>query len=205
MRILFVCTGNICRSPLAERLATVWAEQSLGSAAATVVIRSAGTEGLDGRPMDRKSGRALMDLGGDPTGFAARPLLPVMADRADLVLTMTRKHRRLVLAGAPRALRRTFTLPEAASLLEWVDTIGLAEMPLQARAQELAARLNDGRARRRTDERDDVEDPIGQSATVHADVAGRIAANLRPLADILFAPTWSGAAWSPNDRLVARA
>jgi len=155
--------------------------------------------------MDSRSARALSDLGGDPNGFVARTLQPVMADRADLVFTMTRRQRRLVLAGAPRALRRTFTLPEAADLLEWVDVIGLAQLPLQERARELAARLNDGRARRRTDERDDVQDPIGQSSTVHADVAGRIAASLRPLADVLFTQTWSGSARNPADRLVARA
>jgi protein-tyrosine phosphatase len=205
MRILFVCTGNICRSPLAERLATVWADQSLGPAAAGVVVRSAGTDALEGRPMDRRSGQALLDLGGNPKGFAARTFQPVMADRADLVLTMTRRHRRLVLGGAPKALRKTFTLPEAADLMDWVDVIGLAELPLQSRARELTARLNDGRARRRTNDRDDVEDPIGQSAAVHADVAGRIAASLRPLADVLFAPYWSGSGLATNDRLVTRA
>jgi hypothetical protein len=50
-----------------------------------------------------------------------------------------------------------------------------------------------------------VEDPIGQSAAVHADVAGRIAASLRPLADVLFAPYWSGSGLATNDRLVTRA
>lgn len=155
--------------------------------------------------MDKRSGRALLDLGGDPTGFTARTLAPVMADRADLVLTMTRRHRRLVLGGAPRALRRTFTLPEAADLLSHTDLSGLTDMPLQPRATELARRLNAGRAHRRTAEADDVEDPIGQSSTVHADVAGRIAANLRPLADVLFAQSWSGSEWLPTGRLVAQA
>ncbi|MGY2078747.1 arsenate reductase/protein-tyrosine-phosphatase family protein [Modestobacter sp. SYSU DS0657] len=204
MRILFVCTGNICRSPLAERLATVWAEQSLGRNAAGIAIRSAGFEGLDGKPMDKRSGRALIDLGGDPTGFTARTLVAPMADRADLVLTMTRRHRRLVLAGAPRALRRTFTLPEAADLLHQVDVTGIAELPLAERARELAVRLNSGRAHRRTDEADDVEDPIGQSSTVHADVAGHIAATLRPLADVLFAQSWATARWAPTGELLAQ-
>jgi protein-tyrosine phosphatase len=154
--------------------------------------------------MDKRSGQALLDLGGNPTGFTARTLQPMMADRADLVLTMTRRHRRLVLGGAPRALRKTFTLPEAADLMDWVDVIGLAEMPLQERARELTARLNDGRARRRTNDRDDVEDPIGQSSTVHADVAGRIAASLRPLADVLFAPYWSGSSRGTSQHLIAR-
>ncbi|MGY1624197.1 hypothetical protein ACI789_18520 [Geodermatophilus sp. SYSU D00965] len=186
MRLLFVCTGNICRSPLAERLAVSWAEQSMGAGAATVHIRSAGTDGLDGKPMDKRSAAALTELGGDPTGFTAQTVHPRMVDEADLVLTMTRRHRRVLLADAPRAMRRTFTLPEAADLLRTADLRGLVELPLHLRARELAARLNDGRARRRGHESDDVFDPIGESSAVHKQVADRIARKLRPLADVLF-------------------
>jgi protein-tyrosine phosphatase len=99
---------------------------------------------------------------------------------------MTRHQRRLVLAQAPLALRRTFTLPEAADLLTGTDLRGLQELPMRRRAGELALRLNDGRARRRGVEADDVYDPIGQSASVHGQVAARIGRKIRPLADVLF-------------------
>jgi protein-tyrosine phosphatase len=197
MRLLFVCTGNICRSPLAERLASTWAEQSLGAGAATVHIASAGTDALDGRSMDSRSAAALTKLGGDPIGFAARTIVPEMADGADLVLTMTRRQRRLVLAQAPRALRHTFTLPEAADLIRTADLRGLADLPLHRRAGALADRLNAGRARRRGLESDDVFDPIGQSGSVHSQVAARIARKLRPLADILFMDDHSGDGRAP--------
>jgi protein-tyrosine phosphatase len=186
MRLLFVCTGNICRSPLAERLASAWAEKSLGPSAATVHIRSAGTEALDGRPMEARSAAALVALGGDPTGFSARTVTAAMVDDADLILTMTRRQRRQVLTRAPRALRRTFTLPEAADLLRTADLRGVVELPLHQRAWELAARLNAGRVRRRGVEADDVFDPIGQSGGVHRQVAARIERKLSPLADVLF-------------------
>jgi protein-tyrosine phosphatase len=192
MRLLFVCTGNICRSPLAERLANSWAEQSLGAVAATVHIRSAGTEALDGHAMDKRSAAALVSLGGDPTGFVARTLVPSMAEQADLVLTMTRKQRRSVLTLAPRALRHTFTLPEAADLLHATGGEGLELVPLRRRASELAARLNAGRAWRRGADSDDVFDPIGQAADVHGQVAARIARKLQPLTDVLFADDRSG-------------
>jgi protein-tyrosine phosphatase len=198
MRLLFVCTGNICRSPLAERLASSWAEQSLGAGAARVHVRSAGTDGLEGKPMDKRSAAALTELGGDPSGFLARTLNPRMADDADLVLTMTRRHRRLVLAQAPRTLRRTFTLPEAADLLRTADLRGITDLPLTERARELAGRLNEGRAQRRGIEADDVVDPIGQSSAVHRKVADRISRKLRPLADILFADEIADETWAPR-------
>jgi protein-tyrosine phosphatase len=197
MRLLFICTGNICRSPLAERLAAAWAEKALGAGAAAVKVRSAGTDALEGKPMDSRSAAALAKLGGDSTGFAARTFVPAMANEADLVLTMTRRHRRLVLAQAPRALRRTFTLPEAADLLTSADLRGLEQLPLRRRAGELAARLNDGRARRRTVDADDVYDPIGQSGSVHSQVAARIARKLQPLADALFVDNAEGP-WLPS-------
>lgn len=197
MRLLFVCTGNICRSPLAERLAGSWAAESLGAGAAMVHIWSAGTEGLDGKAIHAKSAAALVELGGDPSGFASQPFRPQMATEADLVFTMTRKQRRSVLAVAPRALRRTFTLPEAADLLRQADLRGVTDQPIRVRAQELAARLNAVRAYRRTTETDDVFDPIGQSGSVHRQVADRIARKLRPLADVLFAEESPGRAWAP--------
>ncbi len=188
MRLLFVCTGNICRSPLAERLAAALAEDALGPGAAAVHVRSAGTEALDGKGMDARSAAALHKLGGDPAGFTARTVTPAMVYGADLILTMTRRHRRLVLAQAPRALRRTFTLPEAADLLSGADLTGIRQLPLGQRAAELAERLNAGRARRRPVEADDVFDPIGQSGNIHEQVAARIARKLQPLAEVLFAP-----------------
>ena len=187
MRLLFVCTGNICRSPLAERLAATLAEEALGASAATVLVRSAGTDALDGKGMDARSASALRKLGGDPEGFVARTFTPAMAYGADLVLTMTRQHRRLVLAQAPRAMKRTFTLPEAAALMADADLTGLRQLPLDQRAVELAVRLNEGRARRRPVEADDVFDPIGQSSGIHEQVAARIARKIQPLAELLFA------------------
>lgn len=187
MRLLFICTGNICRSPLAERLASAWAEQALGAGAATVHVRSAGMEALDGRPMDSRSAAALKKLGGEPGGFVAQSFVPAMAESADLIFTMTRRHRRLVLTEAPRAMRRTFTLAEAADLLLTVNASGVRELPLADRARELATRLNSGRPRRRSADADDMHDPIGQASSVHDYVAARIARKLRPLTETLFA------------------
>ncbi len=188
MRILFVCTGNVCRSPVAERLATTWAREKLASSpeADAVHIDSAGLSAVAGRPMDPDTAAALVELGGDPAGFQSREFTAELAVDADLVLTMTRDQRRSVLEANPRGLRRTFTLTEAADLLQWADLTGLSLLPLTARARELGRRLDAARAGRPTADSDDIADPIGQRAAVHQEVAGLVAAALRPLADVLF-------------------
>jgi protein-tyrosine phosphatase len=114
VHVLFVCTGNICRSPTAERLAVAYANE----AGVQLTASSAGTHGLTGHPMDETAAVVLRQLGGEPDGFSARRISPGIAGDADLILTMTSRHRDDVLAVAPRKLRRTFTLLEAASLAE---------------------------------------------------------------------------------------
>ena len=185
VRLLFVCTGNLCRSPIAEQLLHAWAAEELGHSAPLVQVASAGTEAADGQPMDPRSAQAVAELGADPTGARARRLRPGDTADVDLVLTATRWHRRVVLELDPRALRRAFTLGEAARLLESADLTGLDLVPLEGRARELAVRLHAARSRR-ADVDDDVRDPIGQSLEVHREVAAEIAGLLRPLADVLF-------------------
>lgn len=196
MQLLFVCTGNICRSPVAAGLMSAWTARDLGSDSAQVRIASAGVEAPDGQPMDADSYRAALELGGDADLLGAhlsRPLDAAEVGDADLVLTLSRWQRKKVLARAPRVLRRTFTLPEAAALLDIADVGGVADLPLEQRASELAVRLNAARARRRVSDSDDVRDPIGRRFEEHRRTAERIAADLRPLAAVLLAPVPAGA------------
>ena len=186
MKLLFVCTGNVCRSPVAERLAVMWTRQRLGSRATELQIHSAGVRARPGEPMDERSAVALLRLGGDPSGFRSRPLTTLMAREADLVITMTRQHRRLVLEQAPQGLRRTFTLLEASALLRHVDPSGLVGLPLPDRARELGLCLDSARALRTSSPTDDVLDPIGHRRPVHQQVADQIAAALGPLVAVLF-------------------
>jgi protein-tyrosine phosphatase len=189
VRILFVCTGNLCRSPVAERLAAAWVGQSLAGSPelADVALSSAGTRATEGQEMAPASASALRQLGGVPEGFRSSALTPELANSADLIITMTRQHRREVLRMTPRGLRRTFTLIEAADLLVRADLRGLPTMPLTARACELGLRLDAARAHRPSSDRDDVVDPMGRRPAVHTETAGTIATALRPLADVLFA------------------
>ena len=168
LHILFVCTGNICRSPTAERLAAAHASaQKIPDFAAS----SAGTRAVIGHPVHSTAGEVLAGLGGDPSHFAARQLSARVASVADLVLTMTRGHRDAVLELAPHKLHRTFTLAEASILVSrfQVRTVSdLAHMrPRLAASEDL-----------------DILDPIGQHADVFETVGQQIADFLPPVIEL---------------------
>lgn len=183
VRILFVCTGNICRSPMGERLTRAFLDDAVGASAAAVDTMSAGTHAVVGSEMEPSSALALTGLGGMPEGFCAQQLNAGMIDSAELTLTMTRQHRRSVLKLAPRAMFRTFTLREAADLLEGVDQSALPPASrFEERGRALVHALGRQRAtRRHADRVDDVLDPIGHCASVHQDVGQQILDALVPL------------------------
>ena len=181
--LLFVCTGNICRSPLAERYAVHRLAGEAPDLASLVTVRSAGVRGLEGYPMDPLAEAQLDRLGGSASGFAARRLVAGHVESADLVVTMTRTHRSAALAEAPAALRRTFTLLEAADLVQLVEGAGQAETRPTS-PTELVAAMAALRSQARLDQYD-VADPIGRSPLVHADVADVITAAVDELVSAL--------------------
>ena len=119
-RILFICTGNICRSPFMERLMRARLDDALGAASGRIVVSSAGTWALTGEPMNDDAAEVLREYGGDPAGFVARGLDADEVNAADLVLTATREHRSIVVSEVPRAASKTATLREFARLLSGV-------------------------------------------------------------------------------------
>jgi protein-tyrosine phosphatase len=179
-----VCTGNVCRSPLAERLGRAHLGRLLGEDAGLLRIESAGTRAVVGAQMHPDSAEVLGRLGGDLTGFQARQLTDGMAVRADLTLTLTREHRHQVLARAPRALSRTFTLLEAAALLQLVDPCdaALGATPAE-RFRALTNALATARSVRPSRSDDDILDPIGLPAEIHAQVGQVVADGLVPVLD----------------------
>ncbi|MDW5612046.1 protein-tyrosine-phosphatase [Mycolicibacterium sp. D5.8-2] len=168
LHVLFVCTGNICRSPTAERLASAMADQlQIPSFAAS----SAGTRALVGHPIHHNAVAVLEGLGGSGTGFAARQLTPRIASSADLVLAMTREHRDVVLERAPHKLGQTFTIVEAARLAAEFGAENFTD-------------LADLRSRLTATDSFDVPDPIGQAPEVFAMVGQRIADLLQPILEL---------------------
>ena len=109
--VLFICTGNICRSPAAELLFRA------GLADVDLLeVTSAGTSGMTGYPVDPPTARALDELGIDPDGHRARQMDSEMLWASDLILTAAIEHRSAVLHADPSLLAKTFTLREFARL-----------------------------------------------------------------------------------------
>ncbi|MGY1681930.1 arsenate reductase/protein-tyrosine-phosphatase family protein [Geodermatophilus sp. SYSU D01176] len=180
--VLFVCTGNVCRSALAERLGRAYLRELLGEEAQAIRLVSGGTQAVSGSVMHPDSALVLRGLGGDAGDFRAQHLRTALPAEADLVLAMTGRHRDAVLALAPGALARTFTLREAADLLELVpEDVDLSGPDLAERARHLVTAMAAARRRRPVTPEDDVPDPIGQPLEVHQEVGEAIAEALLPV------------------------
>ncbi len=114
LKVLFVCTANICRSPYMQLAAQA-------RAADGIVFTSAGTHGRQDHPMNPPMAAALLrhhpDLATDLDGFRSRLLTRQLVEDADLVVTAEASHRTFVLEEVPGAFRKTFTLGQLAEAL----------------------------------------------------------------------------------------
>jgi len=110
-RILFVCSGNTCRSPLAERLALRQAEER---GLEKVEVRSAGTFAGRGAPASSGAVLAARRKGLDLSGHRSTPLGPELVEWADLILAMTHAHLRVAtdIGGGEKAFLVTEFLLE---------------------------------------------------------------------------------------------
>ena len=134
VRILTVCTGNICRSPVAERLLQAGLDQVLPGG---FEVASAGTRAMVGDPIQPLSADIVRTFGGNPEGFAARQLTPKILRGVDLVLTMTSGHRGEVLQLDASLLKRTFTIREFARMLDVLDERDASSQPPAAAASDM--------------------------------------------------------------------
>jgi protein-tyrosine-phosphatase len=111
--VLFICTANQCRSPIAEHL--LRSEVALRDLSWSVA--SAGLEARPGQDMHPSAARILDRRGIDASGWTSRRVGPEMLAQADLILTATEAHRGAVARLSPGAMARTFTLLQFAYLI----------------------------------------------------------------------------------------
>lgn len=133
VRVVFVCTANICRSPFLELTA-----RSLAGDSTDVVFSSAGTQGFSDHPMDEVMSTTLP--AGAAETFRSRALDRTILDEADLVLTAESTHRSRILEEHPALFRRTFTVGQFAAAVQEHPDLSGHELIAAAGARRTAPR-----------------------------------------------------------------
>lgn len=178
LKLVFVCTANLCRSPIAELLAA-----REGRERGFPVLASSMGLMPGGRPSPALGVRVAAEFGLDLSGHRSRQLGLAELQSADLILTMTREHAREVVHLDPGLWPRVFTLkqhteylrrhpPNGSTVQDWMATVG----PVRRRS-ELVGRHP----------RHDVIDPMGRSAGVWREVVIDLSDHLSLLFDALVA------------------
>ncbi len=161
--ILVVCTGNICRSPMAEGFLRAAFAERLGEAAP--VVTSAGTAGWEGSGAMDESIRSAEERGVDIRAHLARKLRGEMLEDADLIVCMAAEHREAIVGAMPDLETKTFTIKELVRLLE----ASPAEGSLEARVAAAASARNGS-----SPPAEDVRDPLGDSIGGYREVADEL-------------------------------
>lgn len=108
-KLLIVCTGNTCRSPMAGALARKLAGEEPSS---EVEVKTAGIAAFSGVPPSPQAVTVMEEKGLDLSGHRAQPVTPELVEWADLILTMTMAHKQGLLDLFPQARDKIYTLGE---------------------------------------------------------------------------------------------
>jgi protein-tyrosine phosphatase len=179
LRVLTVCTANVCRSPMAA----AFAQQYLQANGIEALVTSAGTSGGEAR-VDPQAVAAMEERGLDIAAHRPRLLdrRIVAEDGADLIVTMTRSHLQAVAVTAPGVFQRSFTAKELARRTYGVMLAPGLDDPKFA---SWRGAVGDGRLAKdlmRDEPGDDVDDPFGRSLAEHRRTADELDALMAVIA-----------------------
>lgn len=148
IRVLFVCTGNTCRSPMGAALGRDWARNREPDGL-SIEFESAGIAAGEGQPAADQAIATMRslgaELGAELGGHRSRLLTPGMVDRADVVFAMTPSHAQAVMQLAPGAVHKVFPIdpvhpiddPIGQSVEVYRDVADQLRALIRARMQEI--------------------------------------------------------------------
>lgn len=144
INILVVCTGNTCRSPMAEGILKKELAERLGCSVESLEdhgykIESAGVAAMAGGGVSIEAVEALRNDGIDISLHSSQPVTDRLIQQADLILTMTGGHRQILVSNWPAAANRTFNLARNGE--DIADPIGLPAEYYEHTARQIRGHL----------------------------------------------------------------
>lgn len=178
MKVLFVCTGNICRSPMGQYLFPLFFNDP------DIEMDSAGTHGLQSNPIDPSSAQLLEADGIDSSDFRSKRLTPQLAQNADLILCFSRRQLRKIVEISPLSAKKTFMLNDFANICTYCNEQHIIQgNSLEERFQSVLS--NTSLVRPMLPQVEDIADPYTKDFAAFESAHNEIIHDLGTIADAL--------------------